>query len=115
MSDEPVYTQISDKYGYVSGKNGYENKNANKSEESFGALKLQVDYLDEDVYDLSLKLKPFMTPEVNTSPAPSSSAPENCSPYNVCSPYYAELHTLADKIERIRIAIITLNGRIELP
>ncbi|MBK7515330.1 MAG: hypothetical protein IPI51_06895 [Betaproteobacteria bacterium] len=109
MSDEPVYTQISDKYGYVSGKNGYENKNANKSEESFGALKLQVAYLDEAVYDLSLKLKPFMTPEVNTSPAPSSSAPENCSPY------YAELHTLADKIERIRIAIITLNERIELP
>ena len=113
MSDEPVYTQISDKYGYVSGKNGYENKNANKSEESFGAesfgaLKLQVAYLDEAVYDLSLKLKPFMTPEV-TSPAPSSSAPENCSPY------YAELHTLADKIERIRIAIIILNERIELP
>lgn len=108
MSDEPVYTQISDKYGYVSGKNGYENKNANKSEESFGALKLQVAYLDEAVYDLSLKLKPFMTPEVNTSPAPSS-APENCSPY------YAELYTLADKIERIRIAIITLNERIELP
>ena len=108
MSDEPVYTQISDKYGYVSGKNGYENKNANKSEESFGALKLQVAYLDEAVYDLSLKLKPFMTPELE-SPAPSSSAPENCSPY------YAELHTLADKIERIRIAIITLNERIELP
>ncbi len=50
-----------------------------------------------------------MTPEINTSPAPSSSVPENCSPY------YAELHTLADKIERIRIAIITLNERIELP
>lgn len=102
MSDEPVYVR-------VSSKHEYESKTANKSEESFGALKLQVAYLDEAVYDLSLKLKPFMTPEVNTSPAPSSSAPENCSPY------YAELHTLADKIERIRIAIITLNERIELP
>ena len=101
MNDEPVYVRVSDEHRY-------ENKNANKSEESFGALKLQVAYLDEAVYDLSLKLKPFMTPEV-TSPAPSSSVPENCSPY------YAELHTLADRIERIRIAIITLNERIELP
>ena len=108
MSDEPVYTQISDKYVRVSDKHRYESESA-KSAESFGSLKLQVSYLDEAVYDLSLKLKPFMTPEVNTSPAPSSSAPENCSPY------YAELHTLADKIERIRIAIITLNERIELP
>lgn len=101
MSDEPVYVRVSDKYGYVS--------ESAKSAESFGALKLQVAYLDEAVYALEIKLKPFMTPEVNTSPAPSSSAPENCSPY------YAELHTLADKIERIRIAIITLNERIELP
>lgn len=101
MSDEPVYVR-------VSSKHEYESETA-KSEESFGKLKLQVSYLDEAVYDLSLRLKPFMTPEINTSPAPSSSVPENCSPY------YAELHTLADKIERIRIAIITLNGRIELP
>lgn len=101
MSDEPVYVRVSDKHRYES--------ESAKSEESFGALKLQVAYLDEAVYDLSLRLKPFMTPEINTSPAPSSSVPENCSPY------YAELHTLADKIERIRIAIITLNGRIELP
>lgn len=101
MNDEPVYARVSDTHKYK--------VDSVKSEESFGALKLQVAYLDEAVYDLSLKLKPFMTPEVNTSPAPSSSAPENCSPY------YAELHTLADKIERIRIAIITLNERIELP
>lgn len=100
MSDEPVYVR-------VSSKHEYESETA-KSEESFGKLKLQVSYLDEAVYDLSLKLKPFMTPELE-SPAPSSSAPENCSPY------YAELHTLADKIERIRIAIIILNERIELP
>ena len=110
MSDEPVYVRVSDKHRYESesGKNGYESETA-KSEEFFGKLKLQVSYLDEAVYDLSLRLKPFMTPEKNTSPAPSSSVPENCSPY------YAELHTLADKIERIRIAIITLNERIELP
>ncbi len=101
MSDEPVYARVSDKHRYES--------ESAKSAEPFGPLKLQVSYLDEAVYDLSLKLKPFMTPEINTSPAPISSVPENCSPY------YAELHTLADKIERIRIAIITLNERIELP
>lgn len=110
MSDEPVYVRVSDKHRYESesAKHRYESESA-KSEESFGALKLQVAYLDEAVYNLSLKLKPFMTPEVNTSPAPSSSAPENCSPY------YAELHTLADRIERIRVAILIINGRIELP
>lgn len=108
MSDEPVYTQISDKYVRVSDKHRYESESA-KSAESFGSLKLQVSYLDEAVYDLSLKLEPFMIPEVSASPAPSSSVPENCSPY------YAELHELADRIERIRVAILIINGRIELP
>lgn len=101
MNDEPVYARVSDTHKYK--------VDSVKSTESFGSLKLQVTRLDEAVYDLSLKLEPFMTPEINTSPAPSSSVPENCSPY------YAELHTLADKIERIRIAIITLYERIELP
>lgn len=101
MNDEPVYVRVSDEHRYES--------DTAKSAESFGELKLQVSYLDEAVYDLSLKLKPFMTPEVSASPAPSSSVPENCSPY------YAELHTLADRIERIRVAIFIINGRIELP
>lgn len=110
MSDEPVYARVSDEpvYVRVSDKHRYESESA-KAAESFGSLKLQVSYLDEAVYDLSLKLNPFMVPEMNASPAPSSNVPENCSPY------YAELHELADRIERIRVAILIINGRIELP
>ena len=101
MSDEPVYVRVSDKHRYES--------ESIKPAVFFESLKLQVSYLDEAVYDLSLKLKPFMTTEETTSPAPRSSVPDNCSPY------YAELHELADRIERIRVAILIINGRIELP
>lgn len=101
MNDEPVYARVSDTHKYK--------VDSVKSTESFGSLKLQVSYLDEAVYDLSLKLEPFMIPEETIQSTPIGSAPDNCSPY------YAELHELADRIERIRVAILSIYKRIELP
>lgn len=101
MRDEPVYAQISSKHEYES--------KVIKPVESFESLKSQITYLDGIVQDLSHKLKPFLVPEIESQIEISSSIPENCSPY------YTELHHLADRIKCIRIAIISLNERIELP
>lgn len=101
MNDEPVYMRVSDKHKY-------ESENV-KSTEFFQDLRLQVSYLDEAVHDLSLKLNPFMVPEMNAKAMPDSGTSENCSPYHM------ELHQLTERIERIRIAILTISKRIELP